>query len=97
MSWERNRYYTRSTKVNGRVVREYVGGGIVGEAAAYIDARIREKRRAVRAARQRELDELAEVDAIVDRLSRGIDELTTACCVASGWHRHDRAWRRRRA
>jgi hypothetical protein len=25
MGWDRGRYYTRSKKVNGRVVREYIG------------------------------------------------------------------------
>jgi hypothetical protein len=29
MGWDRGRYYTRSRKVNGRVVREYVGTGPV--------------------------------------------------------------------
>jgi hypothetical protein len=41
MSWDRQanrRYYSRSTKINGRIIREYVGGGEVGEIAATLDA-----------------------------------------------------------
>ena len=33
MGWEHGRYYTRSQKVNGRIVREYVGTGRVAELA----------------------------------------------------------------
>src|SRR5829696_2006524 len=40
--WEKRErgdlYYTRSCKVSGRVVREYVGGGALGELAALMDA-----------------------------------------------------------
>ena len=46
--WERRErgglYYTRSRKVDGRVVREYVGGGILGELAAQMDAERRRRR-----------------------------------------------------
>jgi hypothetical protein len=45
MGWERRGrgswYYTRSKKVRGRVVREYVGGGLLGQSAALSDAKRR--------------------------------------------------------
>jgi hypothetical protein len=34
MGWDKGRYFTRSRKVNGRVVREYVGTGEVAELIA---------------------------------------------------------------
>ena len=44
MAWERGRYYTRSRKVNGKVLREYIGRGIAGQLAARLDALVREER-----------------------------------------------------
>jgi hypothetical protein len=50
MGWERRTrgglYYTRSRKVAGRVVREYVGGGLLGRFAALSDV---ERRRQLKA------------------------------------------------
>src|SRR5262245_41483034 len=47
MGWERG-YYYRVRKVRGKVVREYVGGGLIGELSAQIDA----DRRALREEQQ---------------------------------------------
>lgn len=101
MAWETRarggRYYTRSRKVDGRVVREYVGGGAVGELAARLDARDRAGRRAERARLdvvKREAEAagaaLAELDAIGEALARG-------ALLAAGYRRHHRGeWRKRR-
>jgi hypothetical protein len=50
MSWERRRhsrgrYYTRSRRESGLIVREYVGRGILGEMAAQADAAQRRQMR----------------------------------------------------
>jgi hypothetical protein len=43
MGWERG-YYYRAKKVNGRVVKEYIGPGIVGRMAELDDLFAREDR-----------------------------------------------------
>jgi hypothetical protein len=103
MAWEGrahsgNRYYTRSHKVHGRVVREYVGSGLIGELAARDDeARRRQDAEAAARVRQEQAAWKAAA-AEQETVRRLTDGLVAAALVAVGYHRHDRgAWRKRRA
>jgi hypothetical protein len=102
MAWEtregRGRYYTRSHRVNGRVVREYVGTGLVGELAAAQDAERRREQEDERAAWSDLKEDLHTVADLVDRCWENVSALTTAVLVSAGFYRHHRGeWRRRRA
>ena len=99
MGWEvrgRCRFYTRSKKVAGRVVREYVGTGAVAEIAAAADALRRADRRAASEARRAEQDRWREALAPLLELSRVADLMARAALLAGGYHRHARTWRKRR-
>ena len=101
MGWE-NRgehgpYYTRTRKVEGRVVREYVGGGRVGELAAQDDRRARAARAEAANEWREECERMAALDSLVDDVSEAADILVKATLLAAGYHRHHRGeWRRRR-
>lgn len=99
MGWDKNgRYYTRSRRENGRVVREYVGGGKMGELAAQLDAIEREQREVERAAAQAQREEVAALDAPLGELNELVDQLVQAAMLAAGYHQHKRGnWRKRRA
>jgi DNA-binding transcriptional MerR regulator len=99
MGWDKNgRYYTRSKRVNGRVVREYVGGGTVGELAARLDALEREERAAARRCARADTERLAELDAPLLELNELADLLARAALLAAGYVRHNRGeWRKKRA
>jgi hypothetical protein len=96
MGWDKGRYYTRSKKVNGRVVREYCGVGEVAELAAQMDARNRADREAEREARRAQRDELDALDAGVNELDELADLLARAALLAAGYRQHKRGeWRRK--
>jgi hypothetical protein len=98
MGWERGRYYTRSRKVNGQVVREYVGSGKVARLAAELDALDRSDREARKQAWQETKFELARLDEPLDRLNELADVLARAALVAAGYRQHKRGeWRKQRA
>jgi hypothetical protein len=100
MSWETRangkRYYTRSRRVNGRIVREYVGGGSIGELSEQMDAIEREERqqraetiREAKAERDRFDELLTEFETVTDNIGRGL-------LIAAGYHQHNRSeWRKR--
>jgi hypothetical protein len=101
MGWESRQrgglYYTRSRKENGRVVREYIGGGILGELAAQMDALERERREEQAARWKEEQEELDALEAPVEELSEASDLLVRAALLASGYRQHNRGeWRLRR-
>jgi hypothetical protein len=97
MGWDKGRYYTRSKKVNGRVVREYVGCGKAAELAAQLDAINRQEREAKRDAARAQRAEQAALDAQMDRLNELGDLLAGAAMMAAGYRRHNRGeWRKRR-
>ena len=99
MGWEirgSKRYYTRSRRVDGRVVREYVGGGIAGEYAAELDAAARRKRQQ-ELDRERELQRKAkEFDKEIEEFDSAADDVARVILLVAGNHQHNRGeWRRR--
>src|SRR5262249_53319864 len=100
MSWETTkqgrRVYYRAKRVNGRVVKSYIGRGSEAEQAALEDANRRQERDArrqvVRAARQ----EWQDVDRAARTATYRINLLFQAALVAAGYYQHARGeWRRR--
>ena len=96
MGWERGRYYTRSRKVDGRVIREYVGGGAAGALAAHQDAVKRERREQERERWRSEKEEIEAFDDAIDEVCQEVDLIARAAIIAAGYHHHRGEWRRRR-
>jgi hypothetical protein len=100
MPWERrqrgDKYYTRSRRIAGRRVRQYIGTGPVAELAAAIDAARYAEHRARTEERRAEEVRLAAIAAPVIELGGAMDLLTQAALVAAEFHCHNGCWRRRR-
>ena len=86
--WERRKrgglYYTRSRKVDGRVVREYVGGGVLGEIAARMDADERRLREVEAALWIEEREGMETLDGLTEELYEAVEVLAQAALVAAG-------------
>jgi hypothetical protein len=96
VGWERG-YYYRARKVGGRVVRQYVGKGRLGELAAELDALERERRRQEADRRRQERADLDAVEAQLKSLAEATDAAVRAALLAAGFRQHKRGeWRRRR-
>jgi len=101
MGWEKRErgglYYTRSRKINGRVVREYVGTGPLAELAAEFDALERRHREEEAEAWRSERECLEALEAPVVKLCEITEALARATLLATGYRRHNRGeWRKRR-
>jgi hypothetical protein len=99
MAWEtrngRGRYYTRSRKVGGRVLREYVGTGIPGELAAAADEEARALAQVRGEARRLERQEAARIEATLGAIAVLSNERMAEELDAAGYHSHKGEWRRR--
>ncbi len=101
MGWERRKrgglYDTRSRKVRGRVVREYVGSGLAGQLAATTDAEQRAERQARAKALRDERTRLETADASEVTLCGVVEALVRETLMLAGYHQHHRGeWRRKR-
>ena len=100
MGWDykgRRRYYSRSKKVNGRVVREYVGCGLRGELAATADVQRRAERQAQNGACHAEEARLEAAENPQRTLDAELDLLLRASLLGAGYsYRPNRHWRRSR-
>jgi hypothetical protein len=99
--WERRErgglYYTRSRKEGGKVIREYVGGGLLGELAARMDAEGRRLREEEKVSRREERERLDTLLAPVEELCEAAEVIARSALIASGYRRHNRGeWRKRR-
>lgn len=99
--WERRErgglYYTRSRKVNGEVIREYVGGGVLGEIAARMDAEERQQRKEKATAWKEAREQMEALETPVEELCEAAEVLAKAILVTAGYHQHKRGeWRKRR-
>jgi len=97
MGWEtrkgKGRYYTRSRRVNGRVVREYFGCGEAAERAAREDEERRSRNRRLK---QRLLEQQA-LDAIIQAVADSGMRLFRRRMKELGYHRPYRGpWRKKR-
>ena len=100
MAWEERkgggRYYTRSRREGGRVVREYVGTGPLAELAAEADHERRELEEARRGRERAELERLKALAAPVMEVSEAAEILAHAHLVAAGYRRRKGEYRRAR-
>ncbi len=101
MAWEsRNgvgRYYTRSRRVNGRIIREYVGTGLLGELACEADASEKAKQALATAAFRVIQNRDAELDEKLDSFLGYAEYVAGGLLILAGHHQHKRGeWRQRR-
>ncbi len=101
MAWESRRgsgrYYTRSRRDSGRVVREYCGSGRLGELAAEMDQLECTRREIGRLKWKAEQEEIEQADGQMEKLEEMVKELMSLELNVAGYHQHHRGeWRKRR-
>jgi hypothetical protein len=97
MGWESRkgggRYYTRSRKVGGRVIREYVGTGPIAELTAQLDSKKRLFRIQEQAAMEAECERDRVQEMNLTDYCETVAEIMKETLLAAGYHKHKGQWR----
>lgn len=94
----RNRnYYYRKMRRGAHVRSVYVGAGELSRLMLLLDESRALEEGLKRALAQKEREEFAAQDAIIERACSMIETLTNAALLAEGFHTHKRQWRRKRS
>ena len=99
MPWEERgacRYYYRKTRVDGKVVTEYVGSGLLAEAASLIDKRERNQRELAKLEWQCLVADQRRVDHAIGTYRAQLVQLVGDVLCACGYHQHKGQWRKAR-
>ena len=79
------------------MVREYVGGGALGQLAAQMDAQERQRREEEAAAWREDRERLEGLAALLDAFCEDVETVARAALIAAGFRRHKRGeWRKSR-
>jgi hypothetical protein len=100
VAWEERggrRYYYRSVRRGGCVVKEYLGTGPVAEATAQLDEEDRRRRKEAAEAWKEEMRRIEALEGPIKELCDAAETLARAALVAAGYRQHNRGeWRLRR-
>jgi hypothetical protein len=95
MAWH-GPYYYQSRRIDGRVVREYIGAGYVAGLISQLDALEREKRHLKKVDLHLQKTALEVLDNDMKALAQMTGLVARAALLAAGYHQHKRQWRKRR-
>ncbi len=99
MGWEqrgKRRYYYRSTRLNGRVKKEYIGHGLAAMQAAIMDATTQRDREHDRSQVRAFQDTVQPLRLLASELEHGERLLIQASMLSAGFRQHKGTWRKRR-
>jgi hypothetical protein len=90
LAWEERsgrRYYYRSVRRSGCVVKEYLGTGPVAEATAQLDEEDRRRRKEAAEAWKEEMRRIEALEGPIKELCDAAETLARAALVAAGYRR----------
>src|SRR4051812_26266040 len=89
-------YYYHKVWRNGTCVSEYEGSGLLGQYAAILDERERDKRTMERLELARFKQEQRRIDRAIDEHHSQVRVIVAAELQRLGFHQHKRQWRLKR-